>query len=493
MTESIELKKILSPESLPPKKPKSPIDSDESGEFGQVMSMATLVPLLPLPKTGMPEGPSLESDSSRSAPKPLESSKSEFDGRPEKILAGVEVKSEDLKLKFANEMSPKILNKSLDSLELPDQRKLQTFSEALPQSWQSSVPQSFLQSLAPQPLSPELSKVMPANARAMDRDHALFNKLSLFNSLSEPLRGEVLAPLSDEQHPEEDADSPLKEAEIHSKRDDEGDSTSAIFLPKRISGTDFLSMRNILQATDAEPIALPQSVDVALKNGEKAKSSSKRPGARSLPGEVSLDQVKSGGFSGTESAGVQSSSKRLEMTGQVVRGAMTRERFSTDSVVKLVTGIQKLSAHGGGEMRIRLNPENLGEIRVRITADGGQVGLQVQVQDEKVKRILEESMSSLKEHLSTHSLVLNTVDLNIREFPAGRLDSGTDPRTAMGNENFQGFGDQNFRQNERHDGGSPWTRLERDPSVAEKVYMGQRPGLAAGSRTSESGRIDVRV
>ena len=53
---------------------------------------------------------------------------------------------------------------------------------------------------------------------------------------------------------------------------------------------------------------------------------------------------------------------------------MMRDRLATDTVHNLTTGIQGMSGNGGGEMRIKMNPGNLGELMIRVSTNGKDVG-----------------------------------------------------------------------------------------------------------------------
>ncbi len=100
-----------------------------------------------------------------------------------------------------------------------------------------------------------------------------------------------------------------------------------------------------------------------------------------------------------------------ELTGHVVKGAMSQDRLSSESLMGMSNGIRGIAPQGGGEMRVRLKPDHLGELNIRVTTHGNDVGLRIQASDEHAKKIIEESMTHLKDSLAEQNLSLARVDV----------------------------------------------------------------------------------
>ncbi len=110
------------------------------------------------------------------------------------------------------------------------------------------------------------------------------------------------------------------------------------------------------------------------------------------------------------------------MNGQVTQNGAQQNRLSSQSVRDLSSQIRLVSQNpAGGEMRIRLNPGNLGELHVKISTQGNQVGLKIQASDERARRIIEESLGSLKEGLASQRLQLVQTDVAVGQGLAGGL------------------------------------------------------------------------
>ena len=190
-----------------------------------------------------------------------------------------------------------------------------------------------------------------------------------------------------------------------------------------------------------------------------------------------------------------------EVVGHVVKGAMSQDRLSSESLNGVATGIRTLSPNGGGEMKIRLNPDHLGELHVKVVTQGNQVGLQIQASDERARKILEESMSSLKTSLAAQHLTLGQIDLTVAQAPS--QSSGDMQNQAQQGQSQQQFGDLlgQGRGFDRNGSGSDRWNGAEDRTTAGNGVRGAPSALnTAASRTAtasrayaQAGRLDVRA
>jgi hypothetical protein len=183
------------------------------------------------------------------------------------------------------------------------------------------------------------------------------------------------------------------------------------------------------------------------------------------------------------------------LTGHVVKGAMSQDRLSTQSLRDITLGIRELKElQGGGEMKIRLTPEHLGELQIRVSTYGQNVGLKVQASDESAKAVLEETSKHLKDALASQNLHLSSIDISVQ-----RSDR---PEMSGRNEGGLGFsnGDATSQQNTRSQGGSQYAETAEGRSVGgSRLSTGGRSsltlasplGLGNSSRARDAGRVDV--
>jgi hypothetical protein len=196
------------------------------------------------------------------------------------------------------------------------------------------------------------------------------------------------------------------------------------------------------------------------------------------------------------------------VTGHVVPGAGVQDQLSHEAVANVASGIKNLGANGG-EMKIHLRPEGLGELHVKVTTQGQQVGLQIQASDENAKKILQDSMSTLKESLASQNLSLAKVDVSIAHAFSGNdaghsqhqqqqhqqhqsgqpLFMNSDSRDMLG----QNSGQQNqgnARWNEGSSGDGFSARPLRGGAAASARSAMAAAGAGSGSSRSD-GRLDV--
>ena len=178
-----------------------------------------------------------------------------------------------------------------------------------------------------------------------------------------------------------------------------------------------------------------------------------------------------------------------QITGHVVPGSMMRDRLTSESIHNISSGIQNMKLSQGGEMKIKLNPGHLGELMIKVSTDGQAVGLKVQASDPKAKKILEDSVSSLKESLAQQQLALNKVDISIA--PPSQSQQ---PMLDSGGQNSQ-LGYQSDMLNQQNSRDYNQQRQSDSYSNAEQAAPVYRTANASqssrASRVAGNGRVDL--
>ena len=179
----------------------------------------------------------------------------------------------------------------------------------------------------------------------------------------------------------------------------------------------------------------------------------------------------------------------LEVTGHVTQGAMTANRLSSETLLGLSTGIRELRAQGGGEIRIRLKPENLGELHLRVVTSGNSVGLQIQASDERAKKVIEETMSHLKDSLASQNLSLNKVDLSVAA-SSQAFGSDLDGRQEQQSQGQRGFEQSNLlgqNMNQQGQLGNQSRGSERWENIDSDMTSVSRVGRSRGASRNAAG------
>ncbi|MCO5144515.1 MAG: flagellar hook-length control protein FliK, partial [Oligoflexia bacterium] len=93
-------------------------------------------------------------------------------------------------------------------------------------------------------------------------------------------------------------------------------------------------------------------------------------------------------------------------------GLSSREQ-KTAIVGELSNSIGMRALQGGGEMKIVIHPENLGEVRVKVGTSGKNVEVSIQAQNDEVASLIRSHSTSLESSLKEHNLSLTKLDVSI--------------------------------------------------------------------------------
>ena len=182
------------------------------------------------------------------------------------------------------------------------------------------------------------------------------------------------------------------------------------------------------------------------------------------------------------------SGAKQEMTLSVSNGPESQGKLAPEGLNHLGLGIIRSSNQGGGEIRVRLRPDHLGELNIRVLTEGNRVGLKIQASDDRAKKILEESIRSLRDNLSSQNLSLSAVDLS-----TAKSEAAPEPRQFQASTGFQNDPGQGRNQN-----GSQSERFYDEPRNSRQDLGSQssRPvqGLRSSTRAPQAtSRLDVMV
>ncbi len=83
------------------------------------------------------------------------------------------------------------------------------------------------------------------------------------------------------------------------------------------------------------------------------------------------------------------------------------------NVKRVLSQANFLIKKGGGEVKVQLNPEGLGEIRLMVAVNDGKVGIQMQASSQEAKNMIEGGFSELKKSLSNHNLSMDAVQVDV--------------------------------------------------------------------------------
>jgi len=239
----------------------------------------------------------------------------------------------------------------------------------------------------------------------------------------------------------------------------------------QVSTSDYLNLRDLTKQNPNTPFASKQA-ESSLDLGTAIKGrNAKREGLESLSGKEA--------FSGTMTQHLDPSAHSKVIDAPVTEGASGRPVLSHDAIHKMTEHVSQLSqAKLDGEIKIRLRPDHLGELQMSVRTQGQNVAIEIKAQNGESKKIIEESLASLKESLANQNLSLARVDVVSQPTHAqSAADQGTQFDMSQFRQNSgQGSGREFEQGNTRSD------RFfdEQEAPVNLSAIRGPRTNLRAG-------------
>ncbi|MGZ5278305.1 MAG: flagellar hook-length control protein FliK, partial [Pseudobdellovibrionaceae bacterium] len=102
--------------------------------------------------------------------------------------------------------------------------------------------------------------------------------------------------------------------------------------------------------------------------------------------------------------------------GAMVAGSDNRNANPADkqmNVQQLMNQAQYLIKKGGGEAKIQMAPEGIGQVHMKMTVMDGKVNLEMQAETKEAKKLIESSIGDLKTHLAHHQLTMDQVKVDV--------------------------------------------------------------------------------
>lgn len=83
------------------------------------------------------------------------------------------------------------------------------------------------------------------------------------------------------------------------------------------------------------------------------------------------------------------------------------------NIEKLADQAQMIVFKGGGEAVVKLNPDGMGEVRLKVLVQDGKVNLEMATETKEAKKLIESSISELRNSLAGHKLTIEQVKVDV--------------------------------------------------------------------------------
>lgn len=152
------------------------------------------------------------------------------------------------------------------------------------------------------------------------------------------------------------------------------------------------------------------------RNDSSAFSDEGSSQGENLDGQNSSNLMGDGNASKTQN---EKFAKILATGGAAEAGKADAEPEGVESIVK---NVQLLSKKGGGEMKVQLNQEGLGEMQLKVAVNEGKVNIQMITDNKDTKKLIEGDLSALKMELGEKKIDLSEIKVDVAKDMKNQLD-----------------------------------------------------------------------
>lgn len=82
-------------------------------------------------------------------------------------------------------------------------------------------------------------------------------------------------------------------------------------------------------------------------------------------------------------------------------------------VKEVMNQAQYMIKNGGGEMKVKMTPEGLGDVHLKVLVQDGKVNVQMMAETKEAKNAIEHSLSDLKTSLNAHKLSVDNIKVDV--------------------------------------------------------------------------------
>ncbi|RMH60022.1 MAG: flagellar hook-length control protein FliK [Candidatus Hydrogenedentota bacterium] len=207
---------------------------------------------------------------------------------------------------------------------------------------------------------------------------------------------------------------PLLEAmELVSKSDESGGDSETTIKERKSSGPGLQNrQQRIRTATQPQVQALAE--ELVKAEGRTRGRGRHHGGGRTVTRSVEIEEASKGGGAGKEapwqnSYGQNSSLKGLDLPRRA-RKAQAPPRPAPRQVLEQIVQNAKIVVKGGkGEATIRLQPEFLGKVELKVVVENGKATVRMTAENPSVRQIIADNVQDLRRNLTELGLEIETV------------------------------------------------------------------------------------
>lgn len=120
----------------------------------------------------------------------------------------------------------------------------------------------------------------------------------------------------------------------------------------------------------------------------------------------------------------------------VVEAPKAGKAESQNNIQDIISNAQFLAKKGGGEMKVKMSPEGMGDVTLKVIVEKGQVNVEMIASNSESKKLLERGIDELKANLVSHKLHIDQI----------KVGGSDEVSKQMQNQHQQDDGQRNFQQ-----------------------------------------------
>ncbi len=232
---------------------------------------------------------------------------------------------------------------------------------------------------------------------------------------------------------------------------------------------------------NSQQVAQPAKVQMAQV--VQAQVADFNPNSRRLDGVRGINEIAGAGNKGQAVTGSESAGKagadqggldlgnRPQNAGRLMESTPTDDRAMQRQQImaQVQRGLASIMNTKGGTMKLRLSPENLGEVNIKMTTKDGHVRVSIEAKNDETRSMLKEGLDGLRQSMESRGVRVDDL----------RVDGRVDGRVDAGFERFLGDSGQDGSRSSRdqHEGrGGDGNGGDEDIGIEDGVGTKDTPG-----------------
>ena len=136
-------------------------------------------------------------------------------------------------------------------------------------------------------------------------------------------------------------------------------------------------------------------------------------------GEQQMDNMSGNDFS-AQDMGVNKATK-TQGSEFMIKAPQPTETEMSENIREIINKAQVMVKKGGGEMKVSLRPEGMGNVNLKVNVVGGDVRVEMITASDETRKILEKGLGDLKDNLSLQKLNVEQIKVESMQDVADKL------------------------------------------------------------------------